>query len=87
MMRILPIVAAMLLAGPAAAQATAEQADALVKAIADAGCEVTEANNSAVLASAGLAADAAEAVVAALLADGRAAVVDGALRLKTAGCN
>ena len=74
------------LAGPAGAQ-TAAQAEALIAAIAAAGCEVREDNNASVLAAAGLTQDQASAVVAALLNDGRAAVEGGNLRLKTAGCN
>jgi hypothetical protein len=87
MKRIIGIAAvAAALAAPAMAQ-TAAQADALIAAIAAAGCEVREDNNAAILAAAGLTQDQASAVVAVLLGDGRAAVEGGSLRLKTAGCN
>lgn len=85
MKRIALIAVGLALAGPAAAQ-TAAQTDALIAAIAAAGCEVREDNNSAILAAAGLTQDQAGAVVAALLNDGRAAVEGGNLRLKVAGC-
>jgi hypothetical protein len=89
MTRILTLLgAALLTAAPAVAQdATKAQTDALIAAIAAAGCEVREDNNAAILAAAGLDEAAAGAAVAVLLGDGRAAVVGGALRLKTAGCN
>jgi hypothetical protein len=76
---------AVLLALPAAAQ-TAAQADALIAAIASAGCEVREDNNAAILTASGLSENDAAAVVAALLGDGRATLEGGNLRLKTAGC-
>lgn len=72
---------------PARADVTPEQTQALVAAIAAAGCEVRADNNAQILAAAGLdEAQAAEAV-SALLGDGRAEIEGGTLRLKTEGCN
>ena len=72
---------------PAAQAATAEQAEALIRAIAAAGCEVREDNNAAVLAAAGVDAELAAEIVTAMLADGRAEVTDRGLKLRTGGCN
>jgi hypothetical protein len=77
------------LALPAVAQnatVTEAQITALTTAIADAGCEVSESNNAAILAAAGLDATQAAAAVAALLGDGRAVLEGGSLRLKTDPC-
>lgn len=86
MIRSVTLVVAMLAGGAAFAQATPEKVDALIKAIAEAGCEVTPENNSTILAAAGLGDDDAQAVVATLLGLGNATIEDGKLRLKTAGC-
>ena len=72
---------------PAIAQASEAQTEALIAAIAAAGCEVREDNNTAVLTEAGVSEEEAAEIVAALLGDGRAAIEGGSLRLKTAGCN
>jgi hypothetical protein len=74
------------LAGAAQAQATPEQVQKLVEAIAANGCVVNADNNSAILAAAGLQDQDAQVVVNALLGLGQAEIVDGNLRLKTAGC-
>ena len=87
LIRSLCVAAALLTAVPAFAQATEAQVDALVKAIAEAGCEVDAANNDAVLATASVTPDQASSIVSTLLGDGRAAIEGGKLRLKTAGCN
>lgn len=71
--------------GAAQAQGAADQ-QAMIDAIAANGCRVTPANNSAILAAAGLSEDVARAVVQALLDSGRAAVEGGVLVLKTGGC-
>lgn len=86
MTRIITLALAVAFAAPAFAQSAAST-DALIAAIAAAGCEVREDNNATILAAASLTQDQASAIVAALLADGRAAVEGGTLRLKTAGCN
>jgi hypothetical protein len=86
MIRSFVLVAALLGAGMAQAQATPEKVEALIKAIAENGCEVTPDNNAAILAAAGLGDDDAQAVVATLLGLGSATIEDGKLRLKTAGC-
>ncbi|MFN6979087.1 MAG: hypothetical protein ACK4OP_13245 [Gemmobacter sp.] len=86
MTRIITLALAVGLVAPAMAQTTA-QTEALIAAIAASGCEVREGNNAAILAAANLTQDEASTIVAALLADGRAAVEGGTLRLKTAGCN
>jgi len=86
MIRSLTITAVVLAAGMAHAQATPEKVDALIKAIAANGCEVTPENNADILAAAGLGDDDAQAVVATLLGLGSATIEDGKLRLKTAGC-
>ena len=75
-----------LAAGAAQAQATPEQVQALVKAIAEAGCVVNADNNAAILSAAGLQGQDAQVVVNALLGLGQAEIVDGNLKLKTAGC-
>jgi hypothetical protein len=85
MTRTIALMLGLGLALPALAQ-TAAQTEALIAAIAAAGCEVREDNNAAILAAAGLTQDQASAIVAVLLGDGRAAVEGGSLRLKTAGC-
>ena len=86
MIRSIALVAALFGAGMAQAQATPEKVDALIKAIAANGCEVTPENNAAILAAAGLGDEDAQAVVATLLGLGSASIEDGKLRLKTAGC-
>ena len=74
------------LAGPAAAESAAEKA-AMISAIAAAGCQVTGANNAAILSAAGLSEDAAAAVVQSLLDAGQARIEGGVLVLKTGGCS
>jgi hypothetical protein len=86
MTRIITLALGLGLALPVAAQSAAET-DALIAAIAAAGCEVREDNNASILSAASLTQDQASAVVAALLQDGRAAIEGGNLRLKTAGCS
>lgn len=89
MIRIRPhalLVAALAMAAlPALAQSAAEK-DAMVKAIAAAGCRVTASNNAAILGASGLSEDAARAVVEALIASGEAVPEGGDLVLKTGGC-
>ncbi len=86
MKRMLVLVALATGALPAAAQSPAEK-QAMVAAIAAAGCRVNATNNAAVLGSAGVSEDAAAAVVQSLLDSGEAVVEGGDLVLKTGGCS
>lgn len=86
MIRSMTIALALMAAGMAQAQATPDKVEALIKAIAENGCEVTPDNNAAILAAAGLGDEDAQAVVATLLGLGNATIEDGKLRLKTGGC-
>jgi hypothetical protein len=84
MIAIATMVAAV--AAPAVAQNTADK-DAMIAAIAAAGCRVDGSNNSAILASAKLSEDAAAVVVQSLLDSGQAKLDGGVLVLTTGGCS
>lgn len=86
-MRNLVLIAAVLgaVAPPAFAQSAAEK-QALVAAIASAGCRVNAGNNAQVLSAAGVSEDAAAAIVQALLDSGEAVREGGDLVLRTGGC-
>lgn len=87
MIRSLGLAAVLLgAAGAVQAQATPEQVQKLVEVIAANGCVVNAENNAAILAAAGLQDQDAQVVVNALLGLGQAEIVDGNLKLKTAGC-
>lgn len=86
MKRILVLAAFAAAATPALAQSGAEK-QAMVAAIAAAGCRVNAGNNTAVLRAAGLSEDAAAAVVQSLLDSGEAVTEGGDLVLKTGGCS
>lgn len=79
-------VSAAMLAMPAFAQSASDK-EAMVNAIAAAGCRVNAGNNAAVLSSAGIGEDAAAAVVQSLIDSGEAAIVGGDLVLKTGPCS
>lgn len=87
MTRAFALAAALAVAAiPAVAQSAADR-QAMIDAIAAAGCRVDSQNNAAVLQAAGLGEDAAAAVVQALLDSGEAVIEAGVLVLKTAGCS
>lgn len=72
---------------PAAALGQSEaDRQALIRAIAEAGCRVNAGNNAAILRASGLSEDAAGAVVESLIAAGLATPEGGDLVLRTAGC-
>ncbi len=86
-MRNLVLIAALLgaVAQPALAQSAAEK-QALVAAIASAGCRVNAGNNAQILNAAGVSEDVAAAIVQALLDSGEAVREGGDLVLRTGGC-
>lgn len=73
------------LAGPVLAQSAAEK-DAMLGAIAAAGCRVNAGNNASVLSAAGISEEAASVIVQELLNSGEAEIVGGDLVLKTGPC-
>lgn len=73
-------------AAPALAQSAADK-QAMIAAIAAAGCRVNSGNNAAILSSAGISEDAAAAVVQGLLDSGEAVTEGGELVLKIGGCS
>lgn len=86
-MRTFLVLAALSLpAMPALAQSASEK-QAVVAAIAAAGCRVTAGNNAQVLGAAGVSEDVAAAVVQGLLDSGEAVREGGDLVLRTGGCS